>query len=1013
MRPGWRGRTTIRDAKLMSVALRPSRFRLLGRFCVEGPSGPLPDGVLGNRKARLLLKALVARRGRHLSMDSIIDVLWDGVGPAKAVENVASLVSRLRTILGADLIEGGRSGYRLVLPSGCTVDVDDAERLVAEAESRLDAGQPALAVTAAAQAMELLAAGDPLEEEPVGGEWVEELRRELGQLVRRARAASWRATSAVGEHRRALHIAQAAVATDPLDEEAQRAVLAAYHRLGESGEALAAYERLRRVLVEQLGANPSPETEVVYLAVLRGDPLPEDLASREAQHRPSGMTGRDGELAVLAQCWESASRGAASCVLVTGETGIGKTTLVEAFLDDVRVSGAAVAQSRCYEAEESLFLQPVVEALRGLIGALPPDLVRDAAAGLVGPLTNLMPEMALIVGSTEYVPTSAQMERRRTFEALASFVTAISKRRPLLVFVDDLHNAGASTVELLHFVLRWDRSARVLIIATVTEDRAGPVELHLGQQVVRIQLGPLSDSAVAQLARQAGRPELGAELARRTRGHTLFVREALQAMSDDDGEVRIPDSLRHAIVTRVSRCGRPVEDFLRGAVIAGATFEIEHVAELLGISSEEAVRRAETAHKAGLLSDAGTGFEFANDMIRTVLYETTPAPTRVTRHRRLAVVSADQPGAAAEHANHIGVESRSTEETAATLRVAMLGPLEVHRDGVRVEPTSPKQRALLIDLLIHRGETIGRDRLIDDLWGEHPPATAPGVVQNYVSQLRRGLGAETVRSAAQGYALAPEQVSVDVDEFEAHLARASAAREAGESAAVGQATTDALALWRGDPLADVAFEPFARAEISRLNELRAVTLELHLEAMVSGGGHREAVARLEAAVTQHPLHERLWWLLMLVLYRSGRQADALRAYQRARSVLGDELGLDPGTELRDLERAILGQSRDLDDLLVSTTPRRRTHRARPRTSLLGRQKEWSAIETFLAGTDEPAHGLLMLVGEPGIGKTRLLEEAHVHVQSGGGTVIAGRGIRGRTRTALRRVERRPAGRDAP
>ena len=322
------------------------------------------------------------------------------------------------------------------------------------------------------------------------------------------------------------------------------------------------------------------------------------------------------------------------------------------------------------------------------------------------------------------------------------------------------------------------------------------------------------------------------------------------------------------------------------------------------------------------------------------------------------------------------------------LRVALLGPLELIRDGQRLEPPSPKQRALLINLVLRRGAIVGQDRLIDDLWGEDPPATAKGVVQNYVSQLRRGLGAGVVRTAGQGYGVAVEQLTIDVDDLEAWMRRAHDARDAGDVDAVRQATADALALFRGEPLADVAFESFARAEITRLGELHAVLLELQLEAEISGGRHQEAVAQLEAAVVGHPLHERLWWLLMLALYRSGRHGDALRAYQRVRGVLADELGLDPGLELRDLERAILGQRAALDDLLVPVQRRRRIRRTPRRTSLVGRAEEWSAITGFLE-RDERGR-LFLLVGEPGIGKTRLLEEAQAHVESGGGLVIAGR-----------------------
>jgi len=324
------------------------------------------------------------------------------------------------------------------------------------------------------------------------------------------------------------------------------------------------------------------------------------------------------------------------------------------------------------------------------------------------------------------------------------------------------------------------------------------------------------------------------------------------------------------------------------------------------------------------------------------------------------------------------------------VRAALLGPLEVTREGRRVEPTSPKQRALLIDLLIHRGQVLGRDRLIDDLWGDDPPATAPGVLQNYVSQLRRSLGPDAVRTVGSGYA-AGDGLVLDVDELEASVQQARTAHDAGDTDAVREATRAGLGLWRGDPLADVAFEQFAQAEVHRLAELRGLALELQLEAEIAAGGHDAAVASLESAVAANPLRERLWWLLMVALYRSGRQADALRAYQRARTTLGEELGIEPGEELRSLEQAILEQRVDVGGLLAARSPRRPLRRTSSRrTALLGRDGEWAAIESFLDGDGDSAGGLLLLVGEPGIGKTRLLEEASGHVAAGGGVAIAGR-----------------------
>jgi DNA-binding SARP family transcriptional activator len=321
----------------------------------------------------------------------------------------------------------------------------------------------------------------------------------------------------------------------------------------------------------------------------------------------------------------------------------------------------------------------------------------------------------------------------------------------------------------------------------------------------------------------------------------------------------------------------------------------------------------------------------------------------------------------------------------------ILGPLQVMRDGTAIEPGSPKQRGLLANLVVNHGRAVPRDRLIEDLWGGSPPATGLGVLQNYVSQLRKVLGADVVVTRGVGYVLDVDPEAIDSVRFERLVEQGRAALAVGDARAAGSLAAEGLALWRGPALADVAGEPFAQPEISRLEELRAVALELGLEADMAGGRHRAAVAAIEAVVADHPFRERLWWLLMLALYRSGRRAEALRAYQRARTALS-ELGLEPGGELRDLETAILDE-RDLGELLVASPRRRRAPRpARAAAPLLGRTQEWAAIEAFLDGTPEPVGGMLLLIGEPGIGKTRLLEEAQRRVEAHDGTVISGRGF---------------------
>jgi class 3 adenylate cyclase/DNA-binding SARP family transcriptional activator len=636
-------------SRVKASATRPSRFRVMGRFAVEADGVAVAEGQLGSRKARLLVKLLVARREQHVSMDTIIDALWVQGAPDKAVENVASLVARLRGALGSDTIQGGRSGYRLVVPPGCTIDIDDVERLVEEAERRLDAGQPALAATASSHALELLGSGRPFEEEAGEAEWLDDLRREVERLVRRARVVSWRASAGIGEHRRALAVAEEAVGADPLDEEARRAVMLAYHRLGEPGEALAVFEAAREVLVEELGTEPGPETQALYLAVLRGEPVGEEGKRDQGGRSGRDLVGRDAELAALTRCWDDATRAGPSCVVVVGEPGIGATRLVEELAGEVRATGGIVAGARCYEGEESLFLQPIVEVVRDIVASVPSELVARAADGHAGQLVALVPELSRITGAYDYERTSPEIERRRTFEAVAAFITDLSRQRPVLMVLDDLHLAPPSTVEILRFMLRWDRSARLLIAAT-SHDTGDLGARHGGDSVVTVHLGPLPASAVADLAEAAGCPELSDEVIRLTNGHTLFVLEALRARGDGGTELAVPDSLHAAVAARVAECGPEVEELLRSAVVAGAVFDVEHVAELLDLSGEEVVRRAEVALRAHLLEESGARYQFANEVIRQVLYDTTPAPTRALRHRRLARLLADHPEAAAEHA---------------------------------------------------------------------------------------------------------------------------------------------------------------------------------------------------------------------------------------------------------------------------------------------------------------------------------------------------------------------------
>ena len=256
----------------------------------------------------------------------------------------------------------------------------------------------------------------------------------------------------------------------------------------------------------------------------------------------------------------------------------------------------------------------------------------------------------------------------------------------------------------------------------------------------------------------------------------------------------------------------------------------------------------------------------------------------------------------------------------------ILGPLEVSDHGHELAIAGGKPRAVLAILLLRANEVVSSDRLIEQLWGERPPPTAAKSLQVHVSRLRRSLdsGAQKgsdsrIVTRGGGYLVRIEPNELDLGRFRALMEEATRALANGVPERATELLGEGLELWRGAPLADFAYESFAQPEIAQLEELRLTAVEARIEAELALGHHAQTIGELESLVDRHPFRERLWAQLMLALYRSGRQAEALRAYQDARRALVDELGIEPGEELRDLERAILEQ----DPTLGGPRPSRR------------------------------------------------------------------------------------------
>jgi DNA-binding SARP family transcriptional activator len=302
------------------------------------------------------------------------------------------------------------------------------------------------------------------------------------------------------------------------------------------------------------------------------------------------------------------------------------------------------------------------------------------------------------------------------------------------------------------------------------------------------------------------------------------------------------------------------------------------------------------------------------------------------------------------------------------VELGLLGPVRAVQAGRELPLGGPRQRAVLALLAVDAGQVVPAGRLIEELWRGGPPPGAATTLRSYISRLRALLAPDaTLVARGGGYLLTLWPGRVDAVEFE-RLARAGrAALAAGEATAAANRFREALGLWRGRALADVAEVEALALEAARLEELRLGVLEDRIEADLALGLPREVTGELERLVAEHPVQERLWRLLVLALYRSERQADALAACRRAREMLAGELGLDPGEELRLLEEQVLRH-----EVPPVPAPVRRGNLPAPLTSLVGRNRDLAEVGRLLAGAR-----LVTLTGPGGSGKTRLAVEAAV------------------------------------
>jgi DNA-binding SARP family transcriptional activator len=654
------------------------RVRVLGGFEIEG----IDSHRLGSRKARTLLKVLAVARGRPVSVDRLIDVLWPQTPPTRPEDQVFVLVSRLRAVLGGERLSRTDAGYSL---RAGWLDLEALADLEAAAGRRLAIGSYRTA-RASAEAALALARGPVLAGEP-DAIWAEAERAAAERLVTSVRHTAARAALGAADYTAAAGFAAGALDADPYDEVALRLLMRAHARAGRPASALAAYAQVKQRLDDDLGVDPAPETESLYLSILRQDPLPAEPADAQPDALPAGrrfsppanagrrrgsaatpglftaqplLPGRAEALAALDAALERAAGDQVELVVVEGEAGIGKSRLLEVWAAGAGAGGAALLRGRGSELARNLPLQPILDAIEGCLLGLPSS---DAALAVLGPeravLAPLLPSIQPAAQPVAVDPASGQAV---LFSALLAVIARIAARAPTALLLDDLHLADRATIEWLHFAAGHGVGLRLLVIGALRPDEAPPF-LPDAQRLV---LGPLDLAAVELVV---GRDRAG-DLHVRSGGHPLFLVELAAA---EPGE--LPESLREAVVARCNRAGPQVAATLRTAALLGPAIDLDLLAGVLQQAPLETLGHLEEGMRRRLLAEEGAGFAFRHDLIREALAASVWALRRALVHREaarvLAARSEAEPLAIANHARLGGdPELAATALAAAAARAA-------------------------------------------------------------------------------------------------------------------------------------------------------------------------------------------------------------------------------------------------------------------------------------------------------------------------------------------------------
>jgi DNA-binding SARP family transcriptional activator/tetratricopeptide (TPR) repeat protein len=684
----------FQDVAVSAGASETTRVQLCGRLSIEIGGVHCAERLRG-RQTRLLLAYLLLNRSRHVGREELIGALWTGQPPASEDAALRTLLSRLRSGLGAAALSG-RDELILSLPEPVWIDLEAASSELGRALQALERADARVAWALAQVPLNIASRGLL---PGTQARWLEPPRRDLEDTRLQALEVIGRAGLGLGGSQLASveRAARGLIDAEPYRESGYVLLMEALAARGNVAEAVRVFERLRTLLRDELGTAPSPNAIEAHERLLRpatraaapggaerGGPaaasieLPGELHARAA----AALVGRRRELGELARLWADARVGAPSdgrIVVIAGDAGIGKTSLAAELARRAHADGGVVLAGRSPE-EALVPYQPFLEALRHYVATAPGDELRRTTRDYGPELARLVPELARRLGERPPPIEEPESERYRLFEAVVGLFTAISASAPILLVLDDLHWADRPTLLLLRHLARSPEPRHLLILVAYRTEATGQLlgdalaDLKRERLLALIDVAGLSQRETAELVRmrtgEAPSQALARALHSETEGNPFFIEEIVRNLAEvgvDAGaagaselrRVGLPEGVKQMIARRTGRLKPKTIEWLRVAAVIGRDFDAALLEQLLELDEEQFLLALEEALAAGLLLESSSEpgrYSFSHTLIRDALYEGMSAARRARIHRRvgeaLEAAGETSPGALAHHFTH-------------------------------------------------------------------------------------------------------------------------------------------------------------------------------------------------------------------------------------------------------------------------------------------------------------------------------------------------------------------------